>query len=140
MLCWLRIIFLGLAKLPLRLIAPLAYPFIDPVHNPVFGVRDATDTSFYNIAIRNACHNLTRRPGVPYRGLTNTDDWTLEKYSGLQWRWRQSLDGRYASFRVTWGEPRPKGKREFYVGWTLGQHDLKGNYVMRLTFFQLRPF
>ena len=134
MVAWLKVIILGLIKLPLKVIAPLAYPFINPVTNRVFGVRDATDTSFYNIAIRNGCHNLFTIDGPDYITKGNTSDETLERLEGFQWRYRKSVDGRYVSLRITWGKPRSKGKKEFYVGWTMNESP-----YARLTFFQLRP-
>ena len=55
-----------------------------------------------------------------------------ESKPGLQWRYRYSkyLD----SFRVVWGEPRDKGKRELYLGWKIGSHS-----PCKFT-VQVRPF
>lgn len=135
MKAWLKVIILGLIKWPFKLTAPIAYPFIDKVNNPIWGVRDATDLSFKNIALRNACHNMFNRPTPPFKTLTNSVDETLEKEEGLQWRYRESAGAKYVSFRMTWGKPRNKGKREFYIGWTMNE-----KAYMRLTFFQLRLF
>lgn len=136
---WLRVVILGLAKWPFKVLALVVVPFLDEdqrIHHPVFGVDDATDTSWRNIALRNGVHNLTNRMQVAYRTKGNTDDETLERLEGFQWRYRKSVpDGKYVSFRVTWGKPRNKGKKEFYVGWTMNETP-----KMRLTFFQLRPF
>lgn len=133
---WLKVALLGLSKVPFKIMAPFAYPFIDKVNNPVFGVRDATDLSFYNIAIRNGCHNMYTVPMPAFFTEGNTDDETLEKLDGLQWRLRYSPNFKYVSFRVTWGKPRHgKGKKEFYIGWTMNE-----KAYARLTFFQLRPF
>jgi hypothetical protein len=141
MTAWLKVIGLGITKLPFKFLALFAYPFIDKVNNPFFGVRDATDLSYYNIAVRNGAHNLYNRPDVPHTTTGNTDDESLEKLEGFQWRRRESLDGKYVSFRVTWGKPRAsKGKKEFYIGWTMGSSNLKDEARMRLTFFQFRPF
>lgn len=138
MRAWLNVIVLGLTKLPCKLIAPLVVPFLsDESRNshPVFGVRDATDIGYWNIAIRNACHNLYTRPMPEFHTRSNTGDWSLEQRHGFQWRYRESVDGEYVSFRMTWGKPRDKGKREFYVGWTMNSQP-----YMRLTFAQLRVF
>ena len=133
---WYKVVFLGLLmNLPCKLLAPLAYPFIDKKNHGIWGVRDATDFSFWNVAIRNGAHNLFTKKQVAYLTTGNTDDETLEKLDGFQWRRRESLNGEYVSFRMTWGKPRNKGKREFYVGWTMNETP-----EMRLTFFQLRPF
>jgi hypothetical protein len=153
---WLKVIGLGITKIPLKILALFVVPFLNSkqrVEHPIFGVRDATDLSYKNIAIRNAVHNMYNLPDVPFITVANTDDHTLEKESGLQWRYRKSgqwifefdetkpvfiPDGKYVSFRVTWGKPRNKGKREFYIGWTMGSSNLKGESRMRLTFFQFR--
>jgi hypothetical protein len=138
---WLKVIALGPTKFIFKFLALIAYPFIDKINNPIFGVRDASDLSYYNIAFRNGAHNLYNRPDVPHTTVANTEDFTLEKEKGFQWRLRQSLDKEYVSFRMTWGKPRPtKGKREFYIGWTMGSGNLKGEARMRLTFFQFRPW
>ena len=139
---WLKVIGLGFIKLPMKVVAWFAYPFIDKVNHPWFGVRDATDLSWYNIAFRNGAHNLFNRPDVEHLTFPeDIEDPTLEKLDGFQWRYRRSKDGKYVSFRMTWGKPRPKkGKREFYIGWTMGSSNLKKEPRMRLTFFQLRPF
>lgn len=134
-LAWLKVFALGIIKIPLKVIAPLAYPFINPVTNPVFGVRDANDLSFYNIAIRNGCHNLFTIPRQDFVSTSNAADHSLEAGEGFQWRFRTSLDNRYVSFRCTWGKPRFNGKREFYIGWTMNAAP-----YARLTFFQFRPF
>lgn len=132
---WLTVVVLGLLKLPFKLLAPLAVLFVDRKHHSIWGVRDATDLSWWNTGIRNGAHNMFIRPQVEYITKGNTDDVTLERMDGFQWRFRRSLDAKYVSFRVTWGEPRNKGKKEFYVGWTMNETP-----DMRLTFFQLRPF
>ena len=134
-IAWIKVIGLGLLKWPFKLAAPLAYPFIDKNKNPIWGVRDATDLSFKNIAITNGCHNMINAPMPEFTTTGNTEDETLEKLEGFQWRYRRSLDGKYVSFRMTWGKPDgSKGKDEFYVGWTMNEKD-----YMRLTFFQVRP-
>ena len=132
---WIKVIALGLLKWPFKLLAPLAYPFIDKVNHPIWGVQDATDLSFKNIAITNGCHNMITKDMPEFDTFTNTEDETLEKLEGFQWRYRRSKDGKYVSFRMTWGKPDgSKGKDEFYVGWTMNEKD-----YMRLTFFQMRP-
>lgn len=137
---WLKVVGLGIAKWPFKVLAPFVVPFLSDEQrrlNPIFGVADATDLSWYNIAIRNGCHNMITVPMPPWITVaTNTpEDPSMELRDGLQWRYRRSHDGKYVSFRVTWGAPRKKGKREFYVGWTLNDRP-----YARLTFFQLRPF
>lgn len=135
-IAWFKVFIMGaLLKLPAKLLAPIAYPFIDKKNHGIWGVSDATDFSFYNIAIRNGAHNMFKKPRVDYTTKGNTDDETLERLEGFQWRFRRSLDGEYVSFRMTWGKPSNKGKKEFYVGWTMSELP-----SMRLTFFQLRPF
>jgi len=132
---WLKVIVLGISKWPFKALAPLAYPFIDKVNNPIWGVKDATDLSFSNIAFRNACHNMLTRDMPEFDTWGNTEDETLEKLEGFQWRYRRSKDGKYVSFRMTWGKPDgKKGKDEFYVGWTMNEDDYMG-----VTFAQLRP-
>jgi hypothetical protein len=135
MTAWLKVVALGLIKLPAKLLAPFAYFLIkDKVNHPVFGVQDATDLSWWNIGVRNACHNMITIDMPDYVSSGNTEDETLERLDGFQWRHRRSLDGKYVSFRMTWGKPRSnKGKREFYVGWTMNEMP-----YARLTFFQLR--
>ena len=141
-IAWLKVIGLGVfVKIPAKILALVVYPFIDKVNNPIWGVRDATDLSYYNIAIRNGAHNFYNRPDVEHETFANTEDHTLENEEGFQWRYRRSLDGKYVSFRMTWGAPRAsKGKKEFYVGWTMGSGNLKGESRMRLTFFQFRAW
>lgn len=141
MKAWLKVIGLGLTKLPMKVAAWFVVPFLDDearVNHPIFGVRDALekgDTSWYWCAFRNGCHNMYTKPMPSYYSKGNTNDMTLEKLDGFQWRYRRSLDGEYVSFRMTWGAPdKRKGKDEFYVGWTMNDED-----YMRLTFFQLRP-
>lgn len=124
---------MGVLKLPMKVIAPFAYPFINPITNPIFGVRDAYDIGFWNIAIRNGCHNMFTIDRPDFVSRSNTDDHTLELRRGFQWRYRRSLDGKYVSFRCTWGKPRASGKSEFYIGWTMNEEP-----TARLTFFQLR--
>ena len=134
---WTLVFVLGPGKWLAKLLAPFAYPFIDKNLHPIWGVRDTTDLSYWNIAFRNSAHNLWTKAAVDYLQKANTPDYTLERINGFQWRYRESWDGKYVSFRVTWGKTRKsKGKREFYAGWTM---DESRDY-MRLTFFQLRPF
>lgn len=137
---WPLVFGLGLAKIPLKILAPLVVPFLDEEdrrYHWCWGAEDATDLSWWNIGVRNSVHNWTKRYTPPWwTTKTNTPtDPSLEKVSGLQYRVRRSEDDRYVSFRATWGKPRPKGKREFYIGWTLNNEPR-----MRLTFFQLRIF
>lgn len=135
MIAWIKVILMGtLFKVTAKLLAPIMVLIVDRKNHPVWGVSDATDFSWWNTGIRNGAHNLFERPQVKFRTNGNTDDPTLEKIEGFQWRYRESLDGRYVSFRMTWGKPRSKGKREFYIGWTMNETP-----TMRLTFFQLRP-
>jgi len=133
---WIRVILLGtLGKLLAKILAPVAVFFVDRKTNSIWGVRDATDLSWWNVAVRNGAHNMFSRPQVKYTTKGNTADETLEKLKGFQWRLRKSGSD-YVSFRCTWGKPRAKkGKREFYVGWTMNEMP-----YMRLTFFQFRPF
>lgn len=113
-------------KLVCKAIAPVAVLFVDRINHPVWGISDAKSPVPYWEAANpfgNACHNLFLRDAVGYDTWGNTEDDTLEKLDGLQWRFRRSHhSGNYISFRVTWGPPRKsKGKREFYIGWTLNE-------------------
>ena len=129
---WTKVILLGLSKWPLKVAAVFVVPFTkDRVNHPVFGVHDATDLSWWNIAVRNGVHNMYTRPRPKFTSVGEIDE-TVE---GIQVRWRTSEDGQYVSYRRVWGEPRPgKGKREIYVGWVMNE-----KYYMRLSFFQFRP-
>jgi len=137
LIAWLRVILLGtFGKLLAKITAPVAVLFVDRQHHSIWGVSDATDLSWWNTGIRNGAHNLFQRPQVEFTTRGNTADDSLEKQTGRQWRRRESIDGKYVSFRVTWGKPRAKkGKKEFYIGWTMNEEK-----TMRLTFFQFRPF
>lgn len=132
---WLYVILLGLCKWPAKIVAPVVVPFLSNQQrwvNPVFGVRDATNLSWWNIGVRNGCHNMTVRE-MP---IFHTWGGINEALPGFQWRYRRSECGKYVSFRMAWGKPRiKKGKREFYVGWVMNN-----TAYMRLTFFQLRLF
>ena len=133
---WLQVIGLGLLKWPMKIIALFVVPFLsdyDRVHHRLWGANDATDLSWKNIAWKNGVHNLTDRPQVAFRTKAGSHDHSLEREDGFQWRRRESLNRDYVSFRMTWGNRRDKGKREFYVGWTMNETPR-----MRLTFFQLR--
>ena len=137
---WIMVFFLGILKLPFKILAPFVVPFLSYYHrvnHPFWGVRDATDLSWWNIGVRNSCHNMVTKPMPTWKTVkANSKDSSLEQEPGFQWRYRRSDDGRYVSFRMTWGEPRKeKGKREFYIGWTLNQKP-----YMRLTFAQFRPW
>lgn len=135
-MAWLKVILLGLfGKLLAKLLAPVAVLLVDRKRHPIWGIRDATDLGYWNTAFRNSAHNMFTRPQVEFVSKQNTPDDSMEKVNGVQRRWRTSKDGRYVSYRRTWGEPRDKGKREFYVGWTMNEKP-----YMRLTFFQWRPF
>jgi hypothetical protein len=133
---WIKVVALGLAKIPAKILAPIMVLFVDRKKHYVWGVRDAADLSWWNTGVRNGAHNMFSRPAVKYVDVaTNTEDHTLEKEEGIQWRLREDMSGEYVSFRITWGKPRrKKGKKEFYIGWTMNEQP-----TMRLTFFQLRP-
>ena len=129
--------FYAPAILVAKVLAPLAVLFVDRKNHPIWGVKDAVDLGWWNTGVRNGAHNLFTKPMVRFYTYGNTDDESLEALDGFQWRYRRSEGaGNYCSFRMTWGEPRDKGKREFYIGW-------KMNYAsptMTPTFFQFRPF
>jgi len=139
MKAWMKVIVLGLGKWPMKVASWFVVPFLndyDRKYHQIWGAEDADDLSWRNIAWRNGVHNLTTRVTPPFDTKGNTLDHTLEALDGFQWRYRRSLNNEYVSFRMTWGKPRAgKGKREFYVGWTMNESD-----TMRLTFFQLRVF
>lgn len=138
-MAWLRVIVLGtFVKAAAKLAAPIAVLFVDRKTHPIWGNSWTKDFSYWNMAVRNGAHNLFRLRMPDYTTTANTDDFSLEREKGFQWRRRESLDGKYVSFRCTWGKPRNKGKREFYVGWTM-REDFEDN-TMSLTFFQFRPF
>ena len=141
MIAWLKVILLGtFGKVIAKLLAPIMVLFVDRDIHPVWGNNWTTDFSYWNTAIRNGAHNAFRKPQVPYWETGNTKDETLEKEDGFQWRKRESKNGRYVSFRCTWGKPRAsKGKREFYIGWTMRPLGFEDD-TMALTFFQLRLF
>ena len=136
---WLFVAKVGIGRLFVKIAALFVVPFLDDNRrrfHPYFGVRTATDLGYWNIAVRNGAHNYTNRPSVFYVSTSNTYDYSLENLDGFQWRYRKSIEGKYVSFRCTWGKPRPaKGKREFYIGWTMNETP-----DMRCTFFQFRPF
>lgn len=134
MKAWFIVVALGMFKLWLKAAALIVVPFLDDegrVSNPVFGANDATDLSYWNIAVRNGAHNSTSKKTPAFRSSGDED----MEAAGFKKRYRESLDGRYVSFRMTWGKARPEGKKEFYIGWTMNDRE-----YMRLTFFQLRPF
>lgn len=133
---WLGVFFFyAPVKLIAKVLAPFAVLVVDRKDHPVWGVSDATDFGYWNTAFRNSAHNLFLKPRMPYVTY-GSDDETLEKVDGFQWRYRRSTGaGNYVSFRCTWGKPRDKGKREFYIGWTMNETP-----TMRPTFFQFRPF
>lgn len=137
---WIRIIITGtLGKLLAKLAAPIAVLFVDREDHPIWGDSWTDDHSWWNAGVRNGAHNAFRREQVPFRETSNTNDETMEVLDGFQWRRRESLDGEYISFRCTWGKRRDKGKREFYVGWTMRPLGFEDD-TMSLTFFQFRPF
>jgi hypothetical protein len=133
---WIRVFLLGVfAILPAKILAPIMVLFTEDDH-PIWG-NDERVISYWDSAFRNGAFNLLNKPMVEYITTGNTNDDTLEGLDGFQWRYRKSLDGKYVSFRMTWGKPRKsKGKREFYIGWTMRP----GWDYMGLTFFQLRLF
>lgn len=137
-MAWLRVLLTAFLAVPAKVLAPVAVLFVDRVRHPVWG--NAWNYIDYNdSAFRNGARNFLARPMPEFTSVSNTDDLTLEKESGFQWRKRTSEDGRYVSFRCTWGKPRPsKGKREFYVGWKM-RPNFEDN-LMKFTFFQLRMF
>ena len=130
-MAWLRVILMGIfGKVAAKFAAPLAVLFVDRREHPVWGVRDATDLSWWNTGIRNGAHNMFNRPMPEFTSVGEID----ESVPGVQTRWRKSVDGQYVSYRRVWGKVRPKkGKHEFYIGWTMNE-----KAYMRLTFFQLR--
>ena len=135
MKAWLLVILVGLIKLPLSVAALVVVPFLNDyqrVNHPVFGVRDATDLSWKNIGFRNSLHNFYTKATPAF---TSHGDEDMEA-EGFKKRYRKSVDGRYVSFRMTWGKPnKSKGKKEFYIGWTMNEKP-----YMRCTFFQFTPF
>ena len=134
-MAWLRVFLIGIfAIIPAKLLAPIAVLFVDADH-PIWGNNERI-IDYWDSAFRNGAFNLLNKPMVEYTTNGNTNDDTLERLEGIQWRYRKSLDEKYVSFRMSWGKPRDKGKREFYIGWTM-----RPNYeYMGLTFFQLRVF
>ena len=139
-MAWLKVFWIGLVCVwPAKILAPLAVLVVNRTTHPIWGVADATDLSWWNTGVRNGAYNLFNRKRVLYYQTGNARaraDWSLEKLAGFQWRYRESLDLGYVSFRMTWGKPRAdKGKREFYIGWTMSEVP-----TFSLTFFQLRIF
>lgn len=137
-MAWLRVVGCGLLKILAKAVAPLAVLFVDRRKHPVWG-NSWNYVGYWDSAnpFGNSAHNLFRKPMPLYTTTSNTTDLTLEKEPGFQWRRCESKDGKYVSFRCTWGKPRAsKGKREFYIGWTM-REDFEDN-TMSLTFFQFR--
>ncbi len=133
-MAWLRVFLTGIFLVwPAKLLAPFVVPFVSDDH-PIWG-NDERVISYWDSAFRNSAFNLINKPMPLYDTYGNTEDETLEKLDGYQWRYRRSLDDKYVSFRMTWGKVRDKGKREFYIGWTMRPGEFMG-----LTFFQLRLF
>ena len=100
--------------------ALVVVPFLsdeDRKNHSVWGAEDATDLSWKNIAWTNGVHNYANRPVVPY---ISTGDEDMEE-AGLKIRSRISEDGKYVSYRITWGPKRLQGKKEFYIGWTMNE-------------------
>lgn len=134
---WLKIFFVVLSRVPAKIAALFIVPFLSPrarVEHPIFGVRDAKDLGWKNIAFRNGAHNFLSRPNADFylAGGQEID----ESKPGYQWRYRRTVDGEYRSIRLVWGNPDPKsGKKEFYFGWVPNK---KSGY-MRPS-IQLRPF
>lgn len=134
MFAWIKVFAIGIfGIIPAKIIAPFVWPFIDKKNHPIWGIDDTTDFSYWNGAFRNSAHNLLNKPRVEYTSTGNTDDETLEQLEGFQWRHRKSLNGKYVSFRITWGKPNNKGKKEFYIGWTMNETPSFG-----LSFVQFR--
>jgi len=130
---WVGFAFEYTARLLAKISALVVVPFLDDerrLNHPVYGVRDASDLGYWNIAVRNACHNFRQRDTVHHRCFGDLD----MEAEGLKVRRCRSDSGKYRSFRVTWGKARPrKGKKEFYIGWTLSQTKMR-------PVIQLRPF
>ena len=102
------------------------------ITHPTYGVRDATDLSYRNIAIRNGAHNYGNRKLVQYSQIGAIN----ETVPGTYVRIRETLSGRFFSYRKVWGKPnRSKGKKELYYGW-VPNSDGK---TMRAS-FQFTPF
>lgn len=136
---WPKVFAMAPGRIAGKIAAPFVVPFLDDeqrLSHPVWGCRDATDLSWWNIGVRNGVHNWLSRKMPKFDTDANTEDWSLELEDGFQWRRRRSHDREYVSFRCTWGKPRPEGKREFYIGWKMNEVSNWMNY----TFFQFRIF
>ncbi len=143
-LAWLNVIRVGVGQWFIKFAGLFVVPFLDDearVEHPLYGARDATDLSYWNIAVRNGAHNYQTKKAVRYSQKGNVPrvrkgvrDPMEEK--GFKWRYRKSLDGKYVSFRMTFLNARPKGKRELYIGWTMDVNSA----IFSITFFQLRLF
>jgi len=119
---WLRWAGRGIWRLILKPVALVVVPFLDDeqrVSHPIWGARDATDTSWKNIAWTNGVHNYNSLPSVPYFSKGDED----MEMPGVKVRHRVSKDGKYVSYRRTWGKARVEGKKEFYIGWTMNETD-----------------
>lgn len=140
-MAWLRVLAYGVLLVPLKLVAPLAVLLVDRVNHPIWG-NSVRYKSYWDSAnpFGNACHNLYKRPMPEYTWRGNTDDETLEALEGFQWRVCRSKDGKYVSFRCTWGAPRPsKGKRELYTGFKMRSPDFEDG-LMKYSLLQFRFF
>lgn len=141
---WLNVFLVGIFVVwPLKVLALIVVPFLKEgrVTNKWFGARDAKDLSYWNIGVRNGAHNALTKSSVVYKQTGNVprvlkgDPDPMEE-SGFKWRRRESMDDKYVSFRATFGNQRDKGKREFYIGWTMDVN----SKTFSITFFQLRVF
>ena len=71
---------------------------------------------FYFWAIRNPVKCMTLPQ--PWTGKIRQYGAIDESQPGFQWRYRWA--GYLDSFRIVWGKPSNKGKKEFYIGWKIG--------------------
>jgi len=148
-MAWLRVFGLGIfAIIPAKIAALVVVPFMlkwgNPQTFPIWGNHERGplpgESNYYHYAIKNSAFNLLNKPMPEWEttggNKLGLEDETLEQRVGLQTRSRKSKDGKYVSFRATWGKPHAsKGKKEFYIGWSLNDMETMG-----LSFFQFTPF
>lgn len=138
-MAWLNVFKVGIGQLFYKFWAPLAVLLVDKINHPIWGNSNGY-AGYIDIAFRNSTHNYNTRDAVPYTQKGNVPvvrrgakDPMEEK--GFLWRYRRSADGKYVSFRFTFGRPLPQGKKEFYIGWTM---DINSK-TFSITFFQFTP-
>jgi hypothetical protein len=66
---------------------------------------------------------------VPFREFSSNYPGDIEESHGFHWRYRWA--GWKDGLRVTWGNPRAEGKKEFWVGFQVGSVDPGFTFQLR---------